>query len=172
MSTSRCKALLFLCAIGVAGCNKIRNTSYMDGGGDRKEESKEKRQKVSDLYGESKAGSSSTEIVRYGSVDYHKMMEDSLGGMKEAVSIAEEICISKQEALDHAKEALECAKNSLEMKRKIADDAERGSLELAGGDTSSSACTKGKDWDGKDMATRLNLGDGGYLLGSISLVKY
>ena len=145
MNTKKFKIMLFLYMIGITGCNKIENPSYMDGGGDRKEESKEKCRKIGDLYGDSKAGSSSTEIVTYGSIDCHKMMEDSLGGMKEAVSIAEEICISKQEALDHAKEALECAKNSLEMKRKIADDAERRSLELAGGDTSSSACTKGKD---------------------------
>ena len=126
MNTKKFKAMLFSCVIGVAGCNKIANPSYMDGGGDREEESKEKRRKIGDSCGDSKAGTSSDVAVSEGStIDHSKMLDDILCGMKEDADLAEEIARDKEKDIERAIKRASNAKVRAEIVRKTADDAEK-----------------------------------------------
>lgn len=96
MNTKKFKTILFLCAIGVTGCNTIGNSSYMDGGGDRK---KEKLSKFGS-FGPSTSGSSAM-VRKIGSTNI----------VDNAILFAENSRRVAEEQLKHSKEELNKAKD-------------------------------------------------------------
>ena len=137
MNTNKFKIILFLCVIGVVGCNKIENPSYMDGGGDKPKEVPALKSSISVAQ-----GSSTTAIVKGFSKSYDEALQSSLSSMKCVADTAKQVSINKQEAAERAIKAASDAKIAAEMTRKAADDAERNTPELGGGDASTSTGSK------------------------------
>ncbi|WP_419241459.1 hypothetical protein [Cardinium endosymbiont of Nabis limbatus] len=125
MNANNFKVLLCCYTMGIAGCNKIGNPNYMDGGGDR---TSEKRQDVGAAVSVTQSSSTS---------DYHKSLEDSLIGIKRVADLAEQAAIVKQQAAEDAIKAAADAKAAAEATRKTANDRERARQEspLPGSDT-------------------------------------
>ncbi|WP_162789919.1 hypothetical protein [Cardinium endosymbiont of Sogatella furcifera] len=121
MNANNFKVLLCCYTIGIAGCNKIGNPSYMDSGGDG---TSEKRQDV-------KASSSA---VQSGSIDCDRLLQHSLNVIKRRADTSERVAISQQKAADRAIQDAANARRTADMARKTADDREKARLELGGGD--------------------------------------
>ncbi|MDN5247505.1 MAG: hypothetical protein QWI37_04735 [Candidatus Cardinium sp.] len=99
--------MLFFYTIGIVGCNKVGNVN-MDGGGDRKDESSMKRQKMSESCDNPIAGSSSS--VRSTST---ALLQDSRLSMRNTADRAEEVAKLKEknveDAIKHARSARDLA---------------------------------------------------------------
>ena len=154
------KVLLCCYTMGIAGCNKIGNPSYMNSGGDRKGDKKKEEEASFSV-----VQSSSNVVVLHGSgKDYNKAFQGTLSSMKRLADTAEQVAISQQESAEHAIKAAADAKIAAETARKAADDAEKNTPELGGGDASTSTGMTRKAEDDIEKGSRLELGPGGDVL--------
>lgn len=162
MNTKKFKAMLFSCVIGVAGCNKIGNPSYMDGGGDKKDKKKQEAEASFSV----EQSSSNVIVLESSTIDHNKMLEDSLSGIKRVADTAEQVAISKQQAAERAIKDAANARISAEMARKTANNREKSRQELGGSDASTSTgmASKTEDDREREEESRLKLGEGGGVL--------
>ena len=132
MNTKKFKVLLCCYTMGIAGCNKVANPSYMDGSGDRKGDKKTKVE-ASLSVSESR---SNVVVSDSSTIDHKKMLKDSLSGMKESADLAEEFARKKEKDVDLFIKQAEDARITADMARKAFEDSRKARKELGGGDAS------------------------------------